>query len=241
MLINGAIMTVAGGNLALDAAHAINARVDLITVDSAGALQKTAGAAVALGTTSGPKPADIPANHVLLAMVTVLGGAVTISNTEIIDKRITVLGGVASDALKGTIGTPSNANRFVTTIDPRMSDARRPTLHAHEHAAGGGDEIDVTGLHGRLADPQTPDRHGRSHQAGGSDAIKLDDLAAPDDNTDLNASTSKHGLMPKGNGNAEHTYKGDLSQGLVTTLRCDQSATNGRCVLPVGVDKWATG
>src|SRR5919204_5528179 len=28
-------------------------------------------------------------------------------------------------------------------------------------------------------------------------AIKLDDLAAPDDNTDLNASTSKHGLLRK--------------------------------------------
>tara|TARA_Y100000593_G_scaffold26096_1_gene51900 strand:+ start:7351 stop:9492 length:2142 start_codon:yes stop_codon:yes gene_type:complete len=28
-------------------------------------------------------------------------------------------------------------------------------------------------------------------------AIKLDDLAAPDDNTDLDATTSKHGLMPK--------------------------------------------
>lgn len=28
-------------------------------------------------------------------------------------------------------------------------------------------------------------------------AIKLDDLGAPDDNTDLNASTSRHGLLPK--------------------------------------------
>jgi len=29
------------------------------------------------------------------------------------------------------------------------------------------------------------------------DAIKLDDLASPDDNTDLNATTSAHGLLPK--------------------------------------------
>lgn len=28
--------------------------------------------------------------------------------------------------------------------------------------------------------------------------IKLDDLAAPDDNTDLDASITKHGLCPKG-------------------------------------------
>lgn len=39
--------------------------------------------------------------------------------------------------------------------------------------------------------------HNTRHQAGGDDAIKLDDLAAPDDNTDLNASTSAHGLLRK--------------------------------------------
>src|SRR4029450_328423 len=42
-----------------------------------------------------------------------------------------------------------------------------------------------------------PTAHHTSHESGGSDAIKLDDLAVPDDNTDLNASTSKHGLMKK--------------------------------------------
>lgn len=39
--------------------------------------------------------------------------------------------------------------------------------------------------------------HATRHQSGGADAIKLDDLAAPDDNTDLNATTSVHGLMSK--------------------------------------------
>lgn len=39
--------------------------------------------------------------------------------------------------------------------------------------------------------------HGVLHRAGGADAIKLDDLATPDDNTDLNASSSRHGLLPK--------------------------------------------
>jgi phage tail protein X len=38
--------------------------------------------------------------------------------------------------------------------------------------------------------------------------IKLDDLAAPDDNTDLNMSTSKHGLCPKGDNNASHFLNG---------------------------------
>lgn len=42
-----------------------------------------------------------------------------------------------------------------------------------------------------------PAAHHTTHESGGSDAIKLDDLAAPDDNTDLDASAAKHGLMPK--------------------------------------------
>lgn len=39
--------------------------------------------------------------------------------------------------------------------------------------------------------------HHTRHESGGADAIKLDDLAAPDDNTDLNASTTAHGLLRK--------------------------------------------
>lgn len=49
----------------------------------------------------------------------------------------------------------------------------------------------------RLSDARTPTGHKSTHETGGSDSIKLDDLASPDDNTDLNASTSKHGLLPK--------------------------------------------
>jgi len=39
--------------------------------------------------------------------------------------------------------------------------------------------------------------HASEHQSGGTDEIKLDDLGAPDDNTDLNVSITKHGLTPK--------------------------------------------
>ena len=45
--------------------------------------------------------------------------------------------------------------------------------------------------------PSALEFHAVNHQSGGSDPIKLDDLAAPDDNTDLNASISAHGLLPK--------------------------------------------
>jgi hypothetical protein len=99
------------------------------------------------------------------------------------------------------------------------------TAHATSHQSGGSDEITVTGLSGLLANGQTPLAHKTSHQDEGTDEIsvtglsglladdqhvldaevvsaaktvKLDDFAAPDDNTDLDASTSKHGLAPKG-------------------------------------------
>lgn len=71
------------------------------------------------------------------------------------------------------------------------------TAHASAHENGGSDEIDVTGLSGLLADDQNPVAHATDHEAGGGDPIQLDDLAAPSDNTDLDASTSAHGLLKK--------------------------------------------
>ncbi len=97
--------------------------------------------------------------------------------------------------------------------------------HHLTHQDGGEDEISVTGLSGHLADAQDPVAHKTSHQDAGADEIsvaalsglladdqhvldaevvtaaktvKLDDFTAPDNNTDLNASTSTHGLAPKG-------------------------------------------
>lgn len=40
-------------------------------------------------------------------------------------------------------------------------------------------------------------------------AIKLDDFAACDDNTDLNATSSAHGLLPKLSNNTRHVFHGD--------------------------------
>jgi hypothetical protein len=47
-----------------------------------------------------------------------------------------------------------------------------------------------------------PAAHAASHASGAADAIKLDDLAAGDDNTDLNATTLRHGLLAFGTGEA---------------------------------------
>lgn len=65
--------------------------------------------------------------------------------------------------------------------------------------------VDSTSLSGTATDVQGSleeldnllDAHASRHVSGGADSIKLDDLATPDDNTDLNASTSRHGLLKK--------------------------------------------
>lgn len=43
----------------------------------------------------------------------------------------------------------------------------------------------------------TPSAHRETHRRGGLDPIRLDDLAQPEDNTDLDASTLRHGLLRK--------------------------------------------
>ncbi len=51
--------------------------------------------------------------------------------------------------------------------------------------------------------------HASRHKSGGVDAIKLDELAATTDVTTLNASTSKHGLLPKLGGGTTNFLRAD--------------------------------
>jgi hypothetical protein len=54
---------------------------------------------------------------------------------------------------------------------------------------------------------RVPD-HKSQHQSGGVDPIKLDDLDTPDDNTDLNATTGRHGLLRKLDNDPAHYLDG---------------------------------
>ena len=90
----------------------------------------------------------------------------------------------------------------------------------HQHAfpapsTGYPVDVDATEADGTATTPARSDhKHAHpasQHQSGGAMAIKLDDLAAPDDNTDLDASTTKHGLLQK------------LPGGTTTFLRADGS------------------
>ncbi len=88
------------------------------------------------------------------------------------------------------------ANKDGTTSTPSM----RTLGTGSTQAAAGNDS--------RLSDARTPTAHHTSHESDGGDAIKLDELSAPDDNTDLNASTSAHGLLRKLDNNSAHFLDG---------------------------------
>lgn len=61
----------------------------------------------------------------------------------------------------------------------------------------------------RLSNTRTPSLHALSHKAAQPDVIKLDELGPPDDNTTLDASTTKHGLMQKYPNNTNTFLRGD--------------------------------
>ena len=63
------------------------------------------------------------------------------------------------------------------------------------------------------ANARTPTTHAATHKTGGTDAIKLDELAAPTNITTLNASTTAHGLCPKGENTGYKTLKDDITWG----------------------------
>ena len=82
-------------------------------------------------------------------------------------------------------------------------------------------DVVLRALETAITSGPTPGTHASSHQSGGPDAIKLDNLAAPDDNTDLNSSTGAHGLCPKLSGNSSEALRGDGTWGAVTGAQED--------------------
>lgn len=66
-----------------------------------------------------------------------------------------------------------------------------------ESTTASGVTIDSVLVKDGLVDGVDVAAHAFRHQSGGADAIKLDDLAATDDNTDLDSSITAHGLLRK--------------------------------------------
>lgn len=84
----------------------------------------------------------------------------------------------------------------------------------HDHSGGDGGQIAYSSL-GGIPSTFAPSAHHGSHESGGSDSIKLDDLATPDDNTDLDVSITKHGLCPKAPNDTSKFLRGDGTWGTV--------------------------
>ena len=65
------------------------------------------------------------------------------------------------------------------------------------NSPGANEQLSFAHDSGVLPDAHHAQLHQAAHNSAGGDALKLDDLATPDDNTDLNASATRHGLLSK--------------------------------------------
>jgi hypothetical protein len=216
-----------------DAAHATLPRIDIIYRDVAGAAQIAKGTPATIedpkglsdwkSYTSPLPPSSIPPGAII--------GAVWIPAecTAITSEYIWMFAGGVGD-LATSIGTPGTdampaSEKAVRDVLAECAPAAKGVTNgdSHDHSGGDGAQIDHGSLGGRTDDDHSiyynqargdaryaQLAHAARHASGGADAVKLDDLAAPDDNTDLNASTSKHGLMQK-YPNTAQALKGDGS------------------------------
>ena len=203
-----------------DAAHATLPRIDIIYRDVAGAAQIAKGTPATIedpkglsdwkSYTSPLPPSSIPPGAII--------GAVWIPAecTAITSEYIWMFAGGVGD-LATSIGTPGTdampaSEKAVRDVLAECAPAAKGVTNgdSHDHSGGDGAQIDHGSLGGRTDDDHSiyynqargdaryaQLAHAARHASGGADAIKIDDLAAGDDNTDLNASTTKHGLMQK--------------------------------------------
>ncbi len=203
-----------------DAAHATLPRIDIIYRDVAGAAQIAKGTPATIedpkglsdwkSYTSPLPPSSIPPGAII--------GAVWIPAecTAITSEYIWMFAGGVGD-LATSIGTPGTdampaSEKAVRDVLAECAPAAKGVTNgdSHDHSGGDGAQIDHGSLGGRTDDDHSiyynqargdaryaQLAHAARHASGGADAIKIDDLAAGDDNTDLNASTSKHGLMQR--------------------------------------------
>ena len=214
-----------------DAAHATLPRIDIIYRDVAGAAQIAKGTPAAIedpkelsdwkSYTSPVPPTSIPPGAII--------GAVWIPAecTAITSDYIWMFAGGVGD-MATSIRTPGSdampaSEKAVRDVLAECAPAASGVTNgdSHDHSGGDGAQIDHGSLGGRTDDDHSiyynqargdaryaQLAHAARHASGGADAIKIDDLAAGDDNTDLNASTTKHGLMQK-YPNTAQALKGD--------------------------------
>lgn len=251
-----------------DAAHATLPRIDIIYRDVAGAAQIAKGTPATIEDPKGLSDwksytSPLPPSSILPGAII---GAIWIPAecTAITSEYIWMFAGGVGD-LATSIGTPGTdampaSEKAVRDVLAECAPAAKGVTNgdSHDHSGGDGAQIDHGSLGGRTDDDHSiyynqargdaryaQLAHAARHASGGADAIKIDDLAAGDDNTDLNASTAKHGLMQrypgtnsllKGNGDwlvfpgTAQALKGDGSW-ITRNFEIDFSFGNGQDVV----------
>lgn len=116
----------------------------------------------------------------------------------------------------------------VVDVDPATLDVDKVDgLHAAQ--------IDADKVDGQHAAAFAAAGHHGQHENGGGDAIKLDNLAAPDNNTDLDATVAAHGLCPKGTNTLTKFLRDDLMfvavGGGTTPLFFQGAGSRRNCIL----------
>lgn len=274
--IAGTPSDVAEDTVTHDAAHATLPRIDIIYRDVAGAAQIAKGTPATIedpkglsdwkSYTSPLPPSSIPPGAII--------GAVWIPAecTAITSEYIWMFAGGVGD-MATSIRTPGSdampaSEKAVRDVLAECAPAASGVTNgdSHDHSGGDGAQIDHGSLGGRTDDDHpiyynqargdaryAQLAHAARHASGGADAIKIDDLAAGDDNTDLNASTTKHGLMQKypgtnsllkGNGDwlvfpgTAQALKGDGSW-ITRNFEIDFPFGNGSDVIEAAVHEFA--
>lgn len=109
-----------------------------------------------------------------------------------------------NNALVGTNGTPSTANKYVTDSDPRNTDARTPTAHAPSHLPSGSDPL-TTAVAGAIA-------VGDTAAVGTAESFARSDhrhsLAAPAAPANVDKSAASAGSSPN---TARQDHKHDVA------------------------------
>jgi len=118
-------------------------------------------------------------------------GAAGTNNITVATEGAETIDGAATDTIADNYGCVIYYSDGTNWFTVPLLAVTSHTLASHSAKA----HSDLTGI-------GTGDHHAEAHQAAhnsaGADALKLDDLTAPDDNTDLDYSTTAHGLVPKG-------------------------------------------
>lgn len=256
--IAGTPSDVAEDTVTHDAAHATLPRIDIIYRDVAGAAQIAKGTPATIedpkglsdwkSYTSPLPPSSIPPGAII--------GAVWIPAecTAITSEYIWMFAGGVGD-LATSVGTPGTdampaSEKAVRDVLAECAPASNGVTNgdSHDHSGGDGAQIDHGSLGGRTDDDHSiyynqargdaryaQLAHAARHASSGADAIKIDDLAAGDDNTDLNASTTKHGLMQK-YPNTAQALKGDGTW-LTRYFDIDFPFGNGQDVIEASVQE----